>query len=303
MIDRMNDLGIDPGPRAGHSDDTRRVSVFAQSQSNEMKSFFQEVEVVKKNISMISSLTKEINERGRDQINETVPKQEIRIVQEMEKKLTENNRLAADTKKILEQLKEKHTAKTSQPNYKRDPEDRICENLLSTLTRKFVDVIKEYQNVQLEYKSNIQNKSKRLIKAVSPDILDIEVDKFLTEAGDVETARSVLLMGKSEEVRAAFHNASEKYQGVLKIERNMKELHEMFVEVAMHVEDQSELLELIETQVMSAQDHIDSAIVQTTQAAKLSLSVQKKKMCLCAILLIVIIVVVVFIVIQNGGAE
>jgi len=298
MNDRLADLGIDPNAGGGRNDDTRRVSVFARDQTPQMKLFFQEVEEVKRNISLISDATRQISELGSEQEFATEQKEEIRCAQEIEKKLTQSNRLAAETKKTLEGLKDKHSEKTSQPGYKKDPhpEDRICENLLATLTRKFVDVIKDYQNIQLKYKTGIQKKSKRLIKAAQPEIEDAEIDQYLQDGGDI---REVILMNKSEEIRSAFHHASEKYQGVLKIEKNMKELHEMFVELAMYVEDQSELLELIETQVMSAQDHIDVAIEETKKAAKFSWAARKKQICCFIILLIVVAAIVGYIVSQS----
>lgn len=296
MNDRLADMGVSPG-NGGGSQDNRRVSVFAQSQSPQMKLFFKEVEEVKRNISSISDATHRISELGSEQEFATEQKEEKRCAGEIEKKLTEVNRLAAETKTTLEGLKKKHGEKTAQQTQK-DPEDRICENLLATLTRKFVDVIKDYQNIQLKYKTGIQKKSKRLIKAAQPEIEDGEIDKYLHDGGDI---REVILMNKSEEIRSAFNNASEKYQGVLKIEKNMKELHEMFVELAMYVEDQSELLELIETQVMSAQDHIDVAIEETAKASKYALSARKKQACCCMLVLIVLVVIIVILVLQSNG--
>ena len=40
---------------------------------------------------------------------------------------------------------------------------RVRENLVNTLTRKFVDVMKEYQNAQQKYKTDIKKKVKRQV--------------------------------------------------------------------------------------------------------------------------------------------
>lgn len=46
---------------------------------------------------------------------------------------------------------------------------RIRDNLTNTLTRKFVDVMKDYQNAQTKYKAFIKNKVQRQVQIVKPD--------------------------------------------------------------------------------------------------------------------------------------
>ena len=65
---------------------------------------------------------------------------------------------------------------------------RIRKNLVSTLTRKFVDVMKEYQNAQQKYKTDIRKKVKRQVHIVKPDATTDEIDAVLksgTGAGGV----------------------------------------------------------------------------------------------------------------------
>lgn len=56
---------------------------------------------------------------------------------------------------------------------------RIRKNLLSTLTRKFVDVMKEYQNAQQEYKTDIRKKVKRHVQIVKPGATTEEIDAVM----------------------------------------------------------------------------------------------------------------------------
>lgn len=46
---------------------------------------------------------------------------------------------------------------------------RIRDNLTNTLTRKFVDVMKDYQNAQTKYKAFIKHKVQRQVQIVKPD--------------------------------------------------------------------------------------------------------------------------------------
>ena len=56
------------------------------------------------------------------------------------------------------------------PDTKSTPEVRIRDNLVNTLTRKFVDVMKEYQNAQTKYKTDIKKKVKRQVQIVKPGL-------------------------------------------------------------------------------------------------------------------------------------
>lgn len=60
---------------------------------------------------------------------------------------------------------------------------RIRKNLVSTLTRKFVDVMKEYQNAQQKYKTDIRKKVKRQVHIVKPDASTEEIDAVLKSGG------------------------------------------------------------------------------------------------------------------------
>jgi Syntaxin len=51
---------------------------------------------------------------------------------------------------------------------------RVRENMVTTLTRKFVDEMKLYQQAQQTYKSDLKNKVKRQVLVVKPDATDEE---------------------------------------------------------------------------------------------------------------------------------
>jgi len=84
-------------------------------------------------------------------------------------------------KNLLQKLREKTDEMKSENSSK--PEIRIRENLANTLTRKFVDVMKEYQNVQQKYKTDIKKKVKRQVQIVKPDATSDEIDAVLKSGG------------------------------------------------------------------------------------------------------------------------
>lgn len=63
---------------------------------------------------------------------------------------------------------------------------RKRENLVNTLTRKFIDEMKEYQNAQQAYKVNIRNKAVQQIKFVKEDATPEEVEEIMKSEGGRE---------------------------------------------------------------------------------------------------------------------
>ena len=96
--------------------------------------------------------------------------------------ITNTNKKAAVAKQLLKKLREDTEALKLKPGPKQS-EIRIRENLASTLTRKFVDVMKEYQNAQTKYKTDIKKKVKRQVQIIKPDATAEEIDAVLKSGG------------------------------------------------------------------------------------------------------------------------
>lgn len=59
----------------------------------------------------------------------------------------------------------------------------VRKNMTTTLTRKFVDEMKAYQQAQQQYKTDIKKKVKRQVQVVKPDATDEDVDRVMKSEG------------------------------------------------------------------------------------------------------------------------
>lgn len=100
---------------------------------------------------------------------------------------------------------------------------RIQENLTSTLTRKFVDIIKNYQLVQTNFKNEIKIKAKRQVKIVYKNATEEEVETILKAGGTSgEVYKEAFMTGSaSQAVENIYQSACEKYQEVLMLEASV----------------------------------------------------------------------------------
>mmetsp|Transcript_24801 Transcript_24801/g.36578 ORF Transcript_24801/g.36578 Transcript_24801/m.36578 type:complete len:317 (+) Transcript_24801:67-1017(+) len=306
MNDRLADLkrGAAPGPlkEDTHSDKDKLVrhdmaaNNTRSGDSKFMKTFFDDVELVKQNIVSISETTKEIYQVNQAVSLATTPEREHELTSGLSPVITETNKKAALAKQLLQRLKEecdsiKSSSSTSQ---KEANELRIRENLINTLTRKFVDVMKSYQNAQQKFKLDIKKKMKRQVQIVKPDATPEEIDQvMMSGGGSGEIFKNVILKGTpSDSVRNASRNVQDKYQDVLALEHSVAQLHEMFVDFAQLTEQQGELLDQIEFQVKSASDFIDEGNMDMVQAVDYAKAIRKRQLCLCVIFLVVVGIIV-----------
>jgi t-SNARE complex subunit (syntaxin) len=120
----------------------------------------------------------------------------------------------------------------------KDNELRIRENLSNTLSRKFVEVVKEYQCVsqtytfpdvplyimllitpgrkkQQDYKDDVKKKVSRQVRIVKEDATDAEIDEVMHTAGGADRVlESAILRSAADPVREAFEKAQDKYRFV-----------------------------------------------------------------------------------------
>mmetsp|Transcript_12608 Transcript_12608/g.21101 ORF Transcript_12608/g.21101 Transcript_12608/m.21101 type:complete len:312 (-) Transcript_12608:82-1017(-) len=257
-----------------------------------MQEFFGDVEIVKQNIVVIKDATRKIAEINQNVLQATTSDRESDYSHELEPLVKSTNKKASIAKQLLQRLRE-DTEKLKQ-NQKQTPEIRIRDNLANTLTRKFVDVMKEYQNAQTKYKTDIKKKVKRQVQIVKPDATVEEIDAvFKQGGGSGEILKSAILSGEAaESVRNAYMNVADKYQDVLTLEASVAELHQMFLDFALLTEKQGELLDQIEHQVQEASEYVDSANKELVESIELQKSIRAKQCCCILIVLVVVGIIV-----------
>ena len=78
----------------------------------------------------------------------------------------------------------------------------------TTLTKKFVDEMKIYQQAQQQYKTDIKKKVKRQVQVVKPDATDEEVDAVMKSEGgrDALYKQSILAGGVNDQIKYVMHS-------------------------------------------------------------------------------------------------
>eukprot|EP00601_Ochromonadales_sp_CCMP2298_P027495 CAMPEP_0173282564 /NCGR_PEP_ID=MMETSP1143-20121109/6890_1 /TAXON_ID=483371 /ORGANISM="non described non described, Strain CCMP2298" /LENGTH=418 /DNA_ID=CAMNT_0014220149 /DNA_START=63 /DNA_END=1320 /DNA_ORIENTATION=+ len=273
-------------------------------QADLMQQFFGDIEIIKSNVVVIREATRKIAEINQNVLQATTTEREQDSSYELEPIVKNTNKKASLAKQLLQRLREDtERMKTSNEGAKMTPEIRIRENLANTLTRKFVDVMKEYQNAQTKYKTDIKKKVKRQVQIVKPDATSEEIDAvFKSGGGSGDVLKSAILSGEAaESVQNAYMNVADKYQDVLTLEASVAELHQMFLDFALLTEQQGELLDQIEHQVKEAGEYVDSGNKELVESIELQKSIRAKQCCICVIILVVIGIIAGIVAAKTSG--
>lgn len=165
----------------------------ASKPADNMQEFFSDVEIVKTAIATIKESTRKISDINQNVVQATTIEREQDQSSELEPIIKLTNKKATLAKQLLQRLKEE-TDKNKAQNGQKSPEVRIRENMVNTLTRKFIDVMKEYQNAQTKFKTDIKKKVKRQVQIVKPDATTEEIDAvFKSGGGSGEFVKSAIL--------------------------------------------------------------------------------------------------------------
>jgi t-SNARE complex subunit (syntaxin) len=262
----------------------------AANQTVIMDNFFKDVDSINADIDAVTTATKRISDIDEKAKLTTHEAEENKLSAEIRPLISSTNKKAKTTKALLTVLK------TENERFKEDEsisnaDLRKRENLVNTLTRKFIDEMKQYQSVQQTYKTNIKKKAEQQILYVKEDATPEEIDQIMKSDGGRESLLQTKVLqgvgGVNESIKQTYTKVAGKYQDVLILEQSVAELHQMFLDFALLTEQQGDLIDQIEFNVKGAADYVEDANVEVFHAIEYSKKIRKKQ---CCIIIIVICV-------------
>uniref|UniRef100_A0A8C5LRV0 Syntaxin-1A n=1 Tax=Leptobrachium leishanense TaxID=445787 RepID=A0A8C5LRV0_9ANUR len=143
---------------------------------------------------------------------------------------------------------------------------RIRKTQHSTLSRKFVDVMSEYNATQSDYRERCKGRIQRQLEITGRTTTSEELEDML-ESGNPAIFSSGIIMD-SNITKQALNEIETRHSEIIKLENSIRELHDMFMDMAMLVESQGEMIDRIEYNVEHAVDYVERAVSDTKKAVK-----------------------------------
>ncbi|KFO04612.1 Syntaxin-1B, partial [Balearica regulorum gibbericeps] len=106
----------------------------------------------------------------------------------------------------------------------------------STLSRKFVEVMTEYNATQSKYRDRCKDRIQRQLEITGRTTTNEELEDML-ESGKLAIFTDDIKMD-SQMTKQALNEIETRHNEIIKLETSIRELHDMFVDMAMLVESQ-----------------------------------------------------------------
>jgi len=225
-------------------------------------------------------------------IKATLTDQEKEISEKLNHLIGENTKYCQLTKTELETIEaEVKKAKEEEPD---EPETRIKDVTYRALKGKFAEILKDSQNTQIEYKTAVKAKIVRQAKIIDPTLTQEQVEAVCSDPDGASNLLASKMLGPGHvKLQHAVADIKDKYKDILRLERSVEMVHQMFVDMQMLVQAQGEMLDNIELNIQDAKDYMQKGVKQLDNAKKSHKIYKKYRCCLLIVLLVILVLVVV----------
>jgi len=184
-------------------------------------------------------------------------------------------------------------------------EQRIKKMHYTMITKEFCDTMNEINTIQTSYQEKLKEKMVRQLAVMNPDGTDYTNEQIneMIESGKTSIWTQNLLR-ETEDARQKLNAVQARHEEIVKLEKSIMEVHEMFLDLAVLVESQGAMINNIEDNVLKTGDYIRTATVELDMARQHKAAFNKKRwICICIGLLAVIIIVAVIAAEFSGGSS
>ncbi|XP_077914081.1 syntaxin-3 isoform X2 [Halichoerus grypus] len=244
--------------RLTQDDDADEVEI-AIDNTAFMDEFFAEIEETRQNIDKISEHVEEAKKLYSIILSAPIP--EPKTKDDLEQLTTEIKKRANNVRNKLKSM-ERHI---EEDEVRSSADLRIRKSQHSVLSRKFVEVMTKYNEAQVDFRERSKGRIQRQLEITGKKTTDEELEEML-ESGNPAIFTSGIM--DSQISKQALSEIEGRHKDIVRLESSIKELHDMFVDIAMLVENQGEMLDNIELNVMHTVDHVEKAREETKRAVK-----------------------------------
>ncbi|KAM4770777.1 syntaxin-11 [Rhinophrynus dorsalis] len=196
--------------------------------------------------------------------------------------LTSVRRLSSikrDSNSIAKDIKQRgqviHRKLQSLKNFSEDAESKYGENATITrvsrdqymsLTRIFQKAMVEYNEAEMVQKENCKIRILRQFEIMGKDVSGNEIEDMIEQSKwDVFSEN---LLSDVKVARSAMNEIEMRHKELLNLETRIKGVHELFLQMALLVEEQAETLNVVELNMEKVKDYVGAAKAQVKQAVE-----------------------------------
>ncbi|KAI7903931.1 t-SNARE [Cokeromyces recurvatus] len=253
--------------------------------------FLQQIDRLKYDIDSINNSIDKIGNLHSNALSTFNDQQSKQIAKEVERMKVETQKKNLYIKNSIQQLENSNGRLSLN-----DPNINMRKSQIIALKRRFLDTIQRYQDVERNFQLKYRQRIERQIRIVKPNASEEEIENIL-DADDMPQifAQSLVNMDRQGQSKAVLSEVQNRHDDIKHIEKTIIELHQLFMDMQMMVEQQGELLNTAEQNVHETANNLKEGNQLLTRAIQLARSTRAKKWC-CLFLCIGICVMIAILV-------
>lgn len=166
--------------------------------------------------------------------------------------------------------------------------------------QRFLKAIQDYRIIESNYKEENKEQAMRQYKIVQPDATEEEVENAINDVGGQQIFSQALLnANRRGEAKTALAEVQARHQELLKLEKTMAELTQLFNDMEQLVVEQEENIQVIDKNVEDAQQDIEQGIGHTNKAVVSARRARRNKIRCWIIVFVIFAIVVVVVVVPS----
>ncbi|XP_010893360.1 syntaxin-2 isoform X4 [Esox lucius] len=227
-----------------------------------MEVFFRRVEDIRGLIDKISSGVEEVRKKHGMMLSAPNPDEKAKdeLVQLTSDIKTNANSVRVKLKSMEQSLPKEDVSNRASVDF------RIQKTQYTVLSRKFVEVMTQYNETQVSFRERSKGRIQRQLEITGRVTSDEELEDML-ESGNPSIFTSDII-SDSQITRQALNEIESRHQDIIRLESSIMELHAVFMDMAMLVENQGDMVNNIEKNVSNAVEYIGRAKEETKKAVR-----------------------------------
>lgn len=289
MRDRTKELGN----RAENSDEEDegqalmiKPGASSAKEDKENEAFLKKMQDIHEGLNSLKRMVSELENKQKTVLGVALPEESMK--KELQTLRDEIKTLAT---KIQRQLKSIEPKKGEDDGKYISITVRMQRTQHGVLSKEFVELMGYCNTIQAQYRDRNVERIQRQLKITGSNVTDEELDTML-ESGQTDVfTQNILIDAKA--TKQALNEIESRHDEILKLERSIRDLHDMFQYLAMEVEAQGEMVNRIENNIIQSSNYIEKAKEDTKKAVSHQQKARKKKLWIAICLAILILILVI----------
>ncbi|EHN00791.1 SSO2-like protein [Saccharomyces kudriavzevii IFO 1802] len=253
--------------------------------SDDFVAFMNVINSINANLSRYENIINRIDAQHKDLLTQVSEEQEMELRRSLDDYISQATDL---------QYQLKADIKDAQRDGLHDPNKQAqAENS----RQKFLKLIQDYRIIDSNYKEESKEQAKRQYTIIQPEATEEEVEAAINDVnGQQIFSQALLNANRRGEAKTALAEVQTRHQELLKLEKTMAELTQLFNDMEELVIEQQENVDVIDKNVEDAQQDVEQGVGHTNKAVKSARKARKNKircMIICFIIFAIVVVVVV----------